>query len=65
MTRYEARSLIATYSIPIGMDFFMLTPEDVERVLVVADLVKYKKPLSAKGSRARAFYSYIMARTEY
>lgn len=65
MTRYEARSLIGTYAIPICLDFFTLTPQDVERVLVIADLVKYRKPINMHGSRARVFYAYLMKQAEY
>jgi hypothetical protein len=43
-------------------DFFTLSSSDVEALLAEADLVKYRKPKTANGSRARYFYEYL-ART--
>ena len=43
-------------------DFHSLPSDQVAQVLREADAVKYRKPKTANGSRARYFYEYL-ART--
>jgi len=60
MTKYEANTLIDTYKIPRNKDFYTLSTDDVERVLIVADLVHYKMPVKPIKPRAYYFYEYLM-----
>jgi len=50
--------------IPLGADFHKLDSATVDSILRVADLVKYRKPKQAPGSRARMFYAYLNRRAE-
>lgn len=45
-------------------DFHKLSPDVVEALLEVADLVKYRKPRNANGSRARCFHAYLTRRAD-
>lgn len=59
MTRQDAQDLITQYHIPTR-DFHTLSTGEVEQVLAAADLVKYRKPRSANGSRARYFHARLI-----
>lgn len=59
MNKYGALCLATMFRIPLDSDFHALNSEAVERVLLAADHVKYRKPANAKGSRARCFHAYM------
>lgn len=59
MARQNYAFLLSSYSISI-CDFFELNIDEVRRVLAAADLVKYRKPVNANGSRARYFHARLM-----
>lgn len=44
-------------SLDLTRDFCTLRASEVERVLEAADLVKYRRPKNANGSRGRYFYA--------
>ena len=64
LNKYEAQEALRRISgTGIGIPCFHSLPSDqVAQVLREADLVKYRKPKTANGSRARYFYEYL-ART--
>ncbi len=45
-------------------NFFTLSSEVVESLLAEADILKYRKPKNAPGSRARMFHAYLVRRAE-
>jgi hypothetical protein len=45
-----------------GQDFHMLSAGQVDELLKCADFVKYRKPRSANGSRARYFHDLLQRR---
>lgn len=45
-----------------GEPFHALPGRTVRHLLEYADLVKYRKPKNANGSRARYFYEYLQRR---
>lgn len=47
------------FGIVLGRDFHALNSDQVERIIAAADSVKYRKPKSANGSRARYFYQAL------
>lgn len=59
LTRFDAINLANGYGFPLDADFHSLDSESVARILQAADSVKYRKPKSANGSRARYFYAYL------
>lgn len=59
LTRHDARSMAAAYAIPLKADFCALDSATVERVLALADLLKYRRPVNANGSRGRYFHAHL------
>lgn len=59
MTHDTATSLAAQFHLDLTKDFHTLANAEVCRVLEAADLVKYRKPKSANGSRGRYFFEYL------
>jgi hypothetical protein len=59
MNAYTATGLATQFHIPLGQDFCTLRASEVERVLDAADLVKYRRPKNANGSRGRYFYAAL------
>ncbi len=59
MNNTNARALAAQFDFPLDRDFCTLPASTVCRVLEAADLVKYRKPKNANGSRGRYFYAYL------
>ena len=51
--------LATTYGIDLRKDFYTLSSSEVAQVLELADLVKYRKPKQANGSRGRYFFAYL------
>ena len=51
--------LATSYHIDLSKNFYTLNTAEVAQVLYVADLVKYRKPTQANGSRARYFFAYL------
>ena len=62
MTKNQAQEILRRIGCSAMPDFHSLPSEQVAQVLMEADLVKYRKPKTANGSRARYFYEYL-ART--
>lgn len=59
MDSCDAKALATRYRIPLGGYFHALNSETVERIIEAANLVKYRAPKNANGSRARYFYAYL------
>ena len=59
LTKDEARMKLRRLGVPISKNFFTLTPAQVDRLIEVADEMKYRKPKNASGSRGRYFYAYL------
>jgi len=60
MTRETAQDILARCHLSATPNFFTLSSSDREGILMEADAVKYRKPKSANGSRARYFYAYVL-----
>lgn len=59
MTNYTATSLATQFHLDLTKDFYTLSHAEICRVLEAADLVKYRKPKNANGSRGRYFFEYL------
>jgi len=59
LTSCEARSLLKSRGVKMGVDFYGLNMDAKREILAVADLAKYKLPKNANGSRARYFYERL------
>ena len=59
MSRQNYAHLATSYHIPLGENFYALRSDVVGRVLELADIVKYRKPKNANGSRGRYFYERL------
>ena len=59
MTKDQAQEILHRIGCSAAPDFFTLPIEQVAQVLWEADLVKYRRPQNANGSRARYFYGYL------
>lgn len=57
MDAYSATSLTTQFHIQLAKDFFTLTHAEISSVLDAANLVKYRRPKNANGSRARYFFA--------
>jgi hypothetical protein len=64
LTRSNAHDVAQRAQAPIGADFHTLTSSQVERLLVEADRLKYRKRKNAPGSRGRMFWQYIQRRAQ-
>jgi hypothetical protein len=60
MTRKTAEGILTRCHLSETPNFFTLSDNDKEDLLREADAVKYRKPKSANGSRARYFYAYVL-----
>lgn len=45
-------------------NFFTLSSSIIEALLAEADVLKYRKPKNANGSRGRYFHAYLVRRAE-
>lgn len=59
MTNYTTTSLATQFHLDLTKNFHTLTNAEVCRVIEAADLVKYRKPKHANGSRGRYFFNYL------
>lgn len=59
MDKHTATNLAAQFHIPLARDFFTLSNSEVCNVIEAANLVKYRKPKNANGSRGRYFYARL------
>lgn len=59
MDRSQARAMLSLIGCAHRPDFHTLPAATVEAVIEQADLVKYRKPKNANGSRARYFYAFL------
>lgn len=60
MNAEQAKTCVAAHDLPVNVDFFTLTVEQVKAVIIIADTFKYKRPKGSKGSRAHQFYKELM-----
>lgn len=60
--RTNAREMLASAKIDVGQDFHTLASWQVDSLLQEADRVKYRKPRTANGSRARYFHDLLQRR---
>jgi hypothetical protein len=60
MTRETAQGILTRCSLGHKPDFFMLSNSDVYALSGEASVMKYRKPKSANGSRARYFYAHVL-----
>lgn len=58
MTRADARDIL-TRTGTAGIQFHALPSDKVEALRIEADLVKYRQPKNANGSRARYFHAFL------
>lgn len=58
-TPAQARQLASAYNIPLRANFHALASDTVARINEAADSWRYRKPLSANGSRARYFHAFL------
>jgi hypothetical protein len=59
MTPETARGLAIRFGIPLHMDFHALPSAAVGGLLEAADVVAYRQPRNANGSRARCFHAKL------
>ena len=59
MTKEDARNLLRSKGISFKANFYTLRPSEVDRLLEVADMMHYRKPKNANGSRGRYFFAYL------
>ena len=62
MTHDDARNLCAQFGIirhPALPDWHAMDSDQKARVLMAADLWKYRKPRNSNGSRGRSFCAYL------
>jgi hypothetical protein len=59
MTKYDAAELLRRAGVTPGADFCTLRSDQVCALLAEADLVKYRKPKNANGSRGRYFHEFL------
>lgn len=52
-------TVLSKLGIASGTDFHALRSSQVTDLLLAADLLKYRKPKNANGSRARYFHAYL------
>jgi hypothetical protein len=60
ITRETAEDILTRCYLIAKPDFFTLSSSDVDSLLREANAVKYRRPKSANGSRARYFYAYVL-----
>lgn len=67
LNRSAARDILQRCHVDIDSDFHVLGSGAVERLLVEAARLGYRKPRNANGSRGRYFHAYVTraARREY
>lgn len=61
MTKEDAKTIAATYDIPLGQLYHALHSDVVQRILDAAKAHKYRAPKNANGSTGRYFY-YALTR---
>lgn len=59
ITRMEAKKLAVQAGIDFSKDFHQLHSNDVDTLLTIRKLTKYRKPASASGSTGRYFFYYL------
>ena len=58
MNKSDAINFLTRSGIAAGANFYTLARSQVCDLLAFADLVKYRKPRNANGSRGRYFHEY-------
>ena len=59
LSKADAQSIAAAHRFDLREDFHALPASTVCRIIEAADLLKYRKPKHANGSRARYFFAYL------
>ena len=62
MTKETARAMVRSRGISLSANFHTLSSSKVSALLEVADLMKYRKPKNANGSRGRYFFAYLQSK---
>jgi hypothetical protein len=60
MTRETAADILQRCKCAKGVQFHALDSDAVAALLREADVVKYRRPANANGSRARYFHAYLI-----
>lgn len=60
MNREQAAQILRDAGISPDLNFFQMRSWQVAALLVEADLIKYRKPKNANGSRGRYFHAHVM-----
>lgn len=60
--RLNARETLRACGIALEADFHTLSASQVDKLLIEADRVRYRKPRAANGSRARYFHDLLQRR---
>lgn len=60
-----ARITLKLMNIAVGQDFHTLSSDQVDKLLIEADRVRYQKPKNANGSRARYFHDRLQREARY
>ena len=60
--RSHARATLTATHVPIGTNFHTLNTTQVYDLMVQADIMKYRAPKNANGSRARYFHDMLQRR---
>jgi hypothetical protein len=63
MDRMAAQEILFRLKLSHRPDFHILPASKVDDLIEAADLVRYRKPRNANGSRARYFYAMLLRRT--
>ena len=61
MTKENARNLLRSKGISFKVDFYTLRTSEVGELIEVADMMHYRKPKNASGSRGRYFFAYLQS----
>jgi len=59
ITKEDARNKLRRAGISMSANYYILRPDEVSRLVEVADEMGYRKPQNASGSRGRYFFSYL------
>ena len=62
--RTNAQCVLKNCGIHIGADYHTLSSDQVDQLLIAADIAKYQKPKDANGSRGRYFHDLMQRRAQ-
>lgn len=61
VSKEEARNILRHKGISFKDNFHTLSPSKVSDIVDVADMMHYRKPKNASGSRGRYFFAYLQS----